>query len=108
MSKAFKKVKKTLKKIALPAAVTAGVLLSGGTLGLAAAAGSAAASLAAKKPKAAGAVPETPPVAAEMPTNLPSDETIKLAKRKSVARQRARGGRASTILSDASESLGGG
>jgi hypothetical protein len=57
-----------------------------------------------KGKKQAAPTPEEPtPV---MP--LADDEEIRRARRTSVARQMARGGRSSTILSQGSESLGGG
>ena len=52
-------------------------------------------------------VPKAPPPPVEMPVNTPDSAEALAAKRKSVALQRARGGRDSTILSQ-SDTLGGG
>ena len=52
-------------------------------------------------------VPNAPPPPPEMPVNTPDSAEALAAKRKSVALQRARGGRDSTILSQ-SDTLGGG
>ena len=57
---------------------------------------------------------EEPPVVVAAPTPAPvtpmpepDDATVKKAKRRSVMAQRQRSGRASTILSDDTETLGG-
>ena len=55
-----------------------------------------------KKKKAAAAPAATPDLV--MP--LPDDEAVARAKRESILRQRGRGGRSSTILSDDSDTLG--
>ena len=56
------------------------------------------------EPTATAAAPTPAPVT---PMPEPDDATVKKAKRRSIVAQRQRSGRASTILSDDSDSLGG-
>lgn len=52
------------------------------------------------------AAPAAAPAEKVMP--LPDDEAIKRAKKQAISRQMSRGGRSSTILSQSSDTLGGG
>jgi hypothetical protein len=77
-----------------------GSLVSGGLLGQLPAAGAQA--VTALKSKAKASAPAAPLV---MP--LPDDAAAQAARRRSIAEQRQRAGRASTILTDTSQKLGG-
>lgn len=52
-------------------------------------------------------VPAPAPAAPEVAMPVPDDEAVRLAKKRSIASQRARRGRASTIFTDPNNLLGG-
>lgn len=89
-------------KIVKAAGVIAAPFTGGTSLAVTAgltAAGEAAKLLSKKKSKSTlGSSPQVMP--------LPDDEKVKLARKRSLAQQMARGGRAATILTDTSDTLG--